>query len=204
MPGTLAFFGAFNPPTRAHIDLAEYAMRGAGKDEVIFVPSKSVYITEDQQKSFAFSDSERLEMLARIAENRPWMRFTDIEMKQETQPRTYATLCMLREKGITASLLVGADKLIELDTKWVNVPEISSEFGIVCMDRGELDCEAIIRESSFLQSLNLTVVKVPEEYKDFSSTYVRNGLVRLIGLGKELRDILPPELGDLPQRMLDE
>ena len=54
MSRSLAFFGAFNPPTRAHIDLAEFALQETGSKDVIFVPSKSTYIKEDQKKSFAF------------------------------------------------------------------------------------------------------------------------------------------------------
>jgi len=193
----LAFFGAFNPPTRAHIDLAEYVMKAAGYEGVIFVPSKSVYITESQKKEFAFSDSDRLKMLEKIAAERPWMSFTDIEMREKEQPRTYVTLCMLRDHGLTASLLIGADKLIELENKWAMVPEIASEFGIVCMDRGDVDCREVINNSPFLQSLNITVVDVPDRYKDFSSSRVRECLARIAELKSELQTLLPPELSDL-------
>ena len=66
MKRTLAFFGAFNPPTKAHIDLAEFAMNVTGRDDVIFVPSKMEYIRYEQKKDFAFSDASRIEMLKRI------------------------------------------------------------------------------------------------------------------------------------------
>ena len=69
MKRTLAFFGAFNPPTKAHIDLAEFAMRATGRDDVIYVPSKMEYIRFQQKKNYAFSDKNRIDMLARIAEN---------------------------------------------------------------------------------------------------------------------------------------
>ena len=48
MKKALAFFGAFNPPTLAHLDLARYAMEKTGRDTVVFVPSRSVYIRETQ------------------------------------------------------------------------------------------------------------------------------------------------------------
>ena len=51
MKRTLAFFGAFNPPTKAHIDLAEYAMRATARDDVIYVPSKMEYIRYEQKKN---------------------------------------------------------------------------------------------------------------------------------------------------------
>lgn len=177
-------------------------MNAIGASDVIFVPSKSVYITESQKKSFAFSDEDRIRMLAEIAENRPWMRYTDIEMQQPVQPRTYATLCMLRERGDSPALLLGADKLPELDHLWAKVEEISAEFGIVCMDRGDMDCEKIIRESPFLTSLNIRVVRVPDEYKNVSSSRIREDLEKLYALKTDLQFLLPPELGGLPAELL--
>ena len=202
MKRTLAFFGAFNPPTRAQIDLAEYSMHVTGRDDVLFVPSKMEYIRYEQKKNYAFSDAARIEMLSRISANRSWMRYTDIEMHQEEQPKTYRTLCMLRDMGENPTLLVGADKLIELETMWCFIPEIAKEFGIVCMGRSGVDCDKIIEDSPFLQSLHIELVKVPEAYKDISSTRARECLFHLTQLGKELRAILPPELIDLPSEVL--
>ena len=202
MSRTLAFFGAFNPPTRAHIDLAEITLQATEARDVLFVPSKSTYITFDQNKSFAFSDQDRIDMLRQIAQNRSWMRYTDIEMRQKEQPKTYKTLCMLRDLGEEPSLLLGADKLQELEHLWKNIPEIAEEFGIVCMDRGEINCEEVIRNSPFLTSLHMTVIHVPPVYKDFSSTLVRDSLTQLYSLQQTLQYLLPPELKNLPADLL--
>ena len=43
----LAFFGAFNPPTAAHLDLAHFAMERTGARRVLFVPSGQRYILND-------------------------------------------------------------------------------------------------------------------------------------------------------------
>ena len=203
MSRSLAFFGAFNPPTRAHIDLAEFALQETGSKDVIFVPSKSTYITEDQKKSFAFSDEDRIDMLKRIADNRSWMRWTDVEMRQSEQPRTYNTLCMLRDLGETPSLLLGADKLEELEHLWRNVNKIAEEFGIVCMDRGDIDCESVIQNSPFLTSLNIRVVHVPSAYKNISSSQIRASLLQLYNVQKTLQELLPQELTDLPVNLLE-
>ncbi len=199
MTASLAFFGAFNPPTAAHIDLAEFAMKALGRDHVIFVPSQSTYISGFQGKDYAFSNEERLSMLNTIAAARPWMRVCDWEMKQEKQPKTYQTLSHLREEGECPSLLIGSDKLIELETKWQFTREISDEFGIVCMDRGADNCEEIIRGSEFLQGLKLTVLSVPDEYHGISSTEARKYLRQIQEAKDALKDILPPELDGLYQ-----
>ena len=103
----LAFCGAFNPPTRAHLELSELALRETGREAVVFVPSKSRYIAEDQGKDYAFSDGQRLAMLRACAETRPWMRVWDGEIRAPRQPRTYETLCRLREEGVDPALLLG-------------------------------------------------------------------------------------------------
>ena len=107
MKKVLAFFGAFNPPTAAHLGLADYARQETGREGVIFVPSRTDYIRNDQGKDAAYSNDERTEMLRRLAEKRPWMAVSDWELRQEDQPRTYRTLCHLREDGYDAALLMG-------------------------------------------------------------------------------------------------
>ena len=100
MKRVLAFFGAFNPPTIAHIEAARIAMEATGREGVVYVPYKAVYIRDEQDKDFAYSDWQRLEMLRRAAESRPWMAVTDWELRQASQPRTYETLCHLRDEGV--------------------------------------------------------------------------------------------------------
>ena len=195
----LAFFGAFNPPTVAHVDLSEYAMRAAGFDRVIFVPSKQSYIEGNQGKNFAFSDAERLDMFSRIAANRPWMEYTDIELRSETQPRTYSTLQQLRDRGICASLLLGSDKLTEFETGWKNVPEICREFGMVIMRRSNDDCEAILNSTPFLRGIRpyIQLVDTPSEYASVSSSAVRSLVLEIREAHRRLDELVPPELNGL-------
>ena len=80
MKNVLAFFGAFNPPTRAHLELADFAWRATGKEGVVFVPSRTDYIRDNQGKDAAYSNEERMEMLQKLAENRPWMHVCDWEL----------------------------------------------------------------------------------------------------------------------------
>ena len=196
MHKTLAFFGAFNPPTAAHIQLAEFAMRETGRQNVLFVPSKSVYIRDSQHKDAAIPDGDRLAMLDRIAENRPWMQVTDLEMREETQPRTYTTLCALRDWGIPATLLLGSDKLPELESGWRHVPEICWEFGIVCLTRGKDECSRILQGSPFLQKLSpfIEVLETPEEFREISSSAVRSMMLQRPLPEDELRRAVPEEI----------
>ena len=195
----LLFGGAFNPPTIAHIGLAEYARELTGKESVIFVPTKNSYISDTQGKEYVFSDEDRLFMLDQIALNRPWMEVSRFEIEAEKQPRTYETLCHFRKNGVQASLLFGSDKLAELQTVWKYVPEICREFGIVCMKRSDDDPESLIRNDPFLRELAscITIIDTPETTREVSSTNARRSLAAMKQAYGEIREILPAELHGL-------
>ncbi len=205
MSPDLAFFGAFNPPTVAHLDLAYFALRATGAGKVIFVPSRSVYIRRDQGKDFAYSDEDRLKMLRAAASSRPWMEVTDWELRQDHQPRTYETLCHLRQEGRTASLLLGSDKLPELEHGWLHVPDIAREFGIVCLKRGTDVCEEMIRSDPWLQKLApyIRVLATPEETREVSSTAVRQRVREIRRLREELSSLVTPEILPLLEKDSD-
>ena len=196
MKRMLAFFGAFNPPTVAHLGLAAFAMEQTGREGVLFVPSKSVYIRDEQGKDYAFQDETRLKMLCAAAEKRPWMMVTDWEMRQEKQPRTYETLRHLKSEGIDTALLLGSDKLSELETGWKNVEEIAREHGIVCLNRSGDDCRALIEKTPFLSALSpwITVLHTPEAYQSVSSTAVRRRLSAIHQMWDEIREMVPEEI----------
>ncbi len=196
MKKVLAFCGAFNPPTRAHLDLADFARRETGREGVIFVPSRSDYIRTDQGKDGVFSGGKRLAMLRKLAETRPWMRVTDQELCQPTQPRTYVTLCLLREEGYEPSLLVGSDKLPELSS-WKYMPDLIQDFGVVCLARGNDPCRRIIEEDALLRELEnrITVLETPDNWRGISSSAVRKALRE--GRREDLFRMVPNEIVDM-------
>lgn len=166
---------------------------------MIFVPSKQNYIQNEQGKDFAFDNETRLAMLNRIAENREWMEVSDYELKAERQPRTYETLCMLRDQGYEVKLLFGSDKLPELETGWRFIPELCREFGIAVMSREQDDAEAMIDSDPYLSSLKeyLTVVRTDDAYRNVSSTKVRQQIRVMLEASEMIREMVPEELSDL-------
>ncbi len=196
MKRVLAFFGAFNPPTHAHVDLARFAMEQTGREGVIFVPSKSAYIEGDQGKDYAYSDALRLKMLHVLAGNRPWMRYTDREIRAAAQPRTYETLCGLRDEGYEPALLLGSDKLPELEHIWRHVDDIAREFGFVCLARGGDAFGRMIAEDPYLSALApfIRVLETPGELRDVSSSSVRERMARIRELKREIIDMVPGDI----------
>ncbi|MBR2990871.1 MAG: nicotinate (nicotinamide) nucleotide adenylyltransferase [Solobacterium sp.] len=173
----LYFGGAFNPPTRAHIELADEVRRKLGYDRVLFMPTKYEYIRFEEGKDFAYPDEMRLDLLRKIARNRDWMIVSDYEIRQEEQPRTYHTLQALKEQ-YELKLLIGTDWLKKLETGWTYIREICREFGIIVMERDGDCAQEIIADSAFLKELEpyLTIVTVPDHYRNLSSSMVRRAV----------------------------
>lgn len=196
MSRALVFGGAFNPPTAAHIDLAESAMKETGADHVIFVPTKQTYIRNTQHKEFAFSDEERLSMLETIARDSHWMIVSRYEIEAEKQPRTYETLCHYRDEGFDCSLLFGSDKLPELETVWKHVDRICQEFGIVCMKRSDDAVEELLENDAYLKTIRqyIRIIETPVQTRHVSSTAIRRSLAQMIDLYADIKQSLPPQL----------
>lgn len=204
MSTALMFGGAFNPPTAAHLLAADTARKAVDFDKVIFVPTKQVYVEKDQGKDFAFGDQERLDMLRMISISRPWMEVSAYEIEQSSQPRSYETLCWLRKQGYELRLLMGSDKLPELEHGWLHVEEICREFGIVCMSRSHDDPHRLIQNDPYLRTLSpyFTIVSLPEETQDVSSTKVRQKYLEIQQDLKELEQMVPEELHGLKPQLL--
>jgi len=169
-------------------------------DHVIFVPSKSSYILEEQKKEFCFSDEERLDMLYEIyAQNQPWMLFSDHDICSEEQPRTYETLKWFRdETSFQPTLLVGADQFYRMEEHWKNVKEIAEEFGIVVLTRAFFSLEAIMRSSDFYKKIapHVKVVEAPQTTKNVSSSWIRHNLSDIEEGLRILKRDLTPEIYD--------
>lgn len=203
MNDVLVFGGAFNPPTNAHIQLANEVRQQLNYPYVIYVPSKMSYIKHEQHKDFAFKDVVRYEMLEQIANDNYWMKVSNYEITSNTQPRTYDTLLHLKQLGYNPHLLFGSDKLIELETGWKHIEEICKEFGIVCMQRNNDDCASLIENDSYLSTLKeyITLVTTQTNYQSLSSTQIRH--LFLEKKYDEIKQYVPLELNGLQDYSLE-
>lgn len=199
----IAFYGAFNPPTWAHVHIAQAVQRQLSNTgnvvEIVFVPSRADYILKEQHKNLAFESYDRAVMLMRLCGVMKNMHVSIIDIAADHQPRTYESLCMLRNRGDNCSLLIGADQLLTFETGWKNPDKILEEFGLVCVSRGDVNAHEIIEKSPLLQAHidNIAVVDVPEKIKDISSTKIREILMQKTideKAMKELETLMPPML----------
>ncbi len=190
----LFYGGAFNPVSKAHIELANYVRTSLQFDKVIFMPTKDQYIKHDEGKDFVIKDEKRKKLLEEVAKENDWMIVSDYELNLESQPRTYETLCFLRNEGYDLKLLIGSDWLLKLNSGWKYVDEIMHEFGVVLMTRNHDDIEQIIENDAYLKQYKdyITCITTPSFYQNISSTKIRHALFN--GNMLELEQMLPKEI----------
>lgn len=172
----LFFFGSFNPISIAHYNLAKFALKKTKSNKVIFVPCSNKYLLDN--KNDIYSPSIRLELINLVKVNNPWMEVSDIEINANEEIRTYNSLLKLKELGYSGKLLLGADNLKLLETKWKYVENICKEFGIVCLERNNSNIKKYIKNDKYLNSLSkyIKVINGPKEMQKISSTQIRDYL----------------------------
>lgn len=189
----LFYGGAFNPVTKAHIDLAYYALKKTNFDKVLFVPSKCKYISTIEGKDFVFEDAFRKSLLLKCAYHNDWMLVSDYELKLDKQPRTYQSLTHFKNQGHTLKLLIGSDWLLKLKSDWKHVDNIAKEFGFVCMARNKDNIKKIINDNDYLSSLKdyILTLQTPPDYQNISSSKIRHLYKEIKEKTEEINEMLP-------------
>ena len=109
------FGGSFNPPHRGHLHLAESVHEALGLDEVWLIPSK---ISPHRSMAAYAPERDRFEMCRLAAEEYPWLRAEDYELRQEQVSYTFYTVEHFTEERPEDEffLLMGSDMLLSITT----------------------------------------------------------------------------------------
>ena len=109
------FGGSFNPPHRGHLHLAESVHEALELDEVWLIPSK---ISPHRSMAAYAPERDRFEMCRLAAEEYPWLRAEDYELRQEQVSYTFYTVEHFTEERTEDEffLLMGSDMLLSFTT----------------------------------------------------------------------------------------
>lgn len=199
----IVFCGAFNPPTFAHLHAAQLAMNTVKADLLYWVPSKSRYISDVQKKDMAFSEEERYRQLQKMIHDdhniaRPGCEFMFVcryELDAKEQPKTLRTLQEIQKLHPDAEifLLLGSDKLPELETGWAFIDELLNDFRVIVLPRFHENAEQIISQSAFLNShkTSFVIAETGVKEQDLSSTKVRQILHEIEKDWKSVSNMVP-------------
>ena len=108
------FGGSFDPPHRAHVELARTAMQSLALDAVRWIPAGQPW-----QKARAITDAAHREAMVRLAiSGEPRWLLDRIELQRSGPSRTLDTVAELQapEPGTEWVLLIGGDQYANLHT----------------------------------------------------------------------------------------
>ena len=169
----IIYGGSFNPPTLAHVKIAQYLLNKYPQAEFIFLPTNNFYV-KDNLKDFQIR-WKMLEIVCRYLENRPII--SDFELKLD---RFYGTDYTLNH--FPGSLFViGADNLLTLP-HWINYPEVIINHQYLVIPRNNLDIEKIFQNNPLINQYrhNFLVLEDFQEIYISSSDYRKSKDNRLL------------------------
>ena len=166
----IIFGGTFNPPTRAHLDIATEALYYLDAEKVLFVPVSDLYKKDDVEISY-----HRVNMLNLAIGNfrRLEIDFTEVDAVKLTY--TYETIEKIKSQYQDKELflLIGADNLEDFKN-WKNQRSIMENCSLLVVNRNNSSIDEIIESNEILTEFKDKIIEAPIEEIEISSTEVRN------------------------------
>lgn len=165
--------GCFNPPTRAHIELAKKALKECNLDKIIFVPVGDLYSKEGMALGV-----HRYNMLKLACDGEEKLQVSDIEIKSNKDYKAIDIFEILQDQNKENEnfFLMGADNLKNIFS-WKESNKLVKDFNYIILDRGTLDAKNIIENDENLRhnKERFTIID-NKDFKECSSTYIRKKL----------------------------
>ncbi|MGN1327858.1 MAG: nicotinate (nicotinamide) nucleotide adenylyltransferase [Clostridia bacterium] len=168
------FGGSFNPPTLAHLNIAEASLNQANIDKFFFVPVGNTY-----KKPELIDEKYRYEMLEIMCNNEKNVFVENIEMNQKNNISTIEAFEMIEEKykklyeNIEIYYIMGADNFIKLPN-WNDAEKLVQKKYII-FKRNDLNLEKFIEENKLLKNYgkNFKILELNKN-KDYRSGIIRD------------------------------
>ena len=153
--------GTFDPPHKAHLKIAERAVKQFHLDKVIFIPSGNPW-----QKQYATSFIHRYEMTKILIEDFSIFEISDIEKSEDIPSYTVETLTKLNHKKDNLYFILGSDTAMNIKT-WNNYEKLSILTNFLIALRREDNINSLNENFPFKYNL------IDGEKLDLSSTSLR-------------------------------
>lgn len=163
------FGGSFNPPTKAHIDLAKKVIERYAIDKVIFVPMNDFYVKEGLAKS-----KDRLNMLKIACKPYKKLEISDIEIKLNKRIDTIDAFRLIEDnfQDVEKYFIMGADNFIKI-IDWKESLELVSKYNYIVFERSDIDLKKFINEKLSEYKENIQIME-NKEHSNSSSSRFRN------------------------------
>lgn len=136
------FGGSFNPPTKAHINLAIEALDKCKLDKLVFVPMGDTYKKVGLAKA-----EDRLKMLEIVCKsaNDKRLEVSDIELKLTKRIHAIDAFKLIQKayQNDEAFFIMGADNFTNI-LNWKQSEELISKYKYIVFERKEIDLNKYI------------------------------------------------------------
>lgn len=174
--------GCFNPPTKAHIEMAKKAIKECDLDEVVFVPVGDSYKKQELAQGI-----DRYNMLKIACEGNDKLKVSDIEIRSSHKYNAIDIFEIIsnKYKDDNRFFLMGVDNLSKM-SEWKESKKLIENYNYIIFERNNIDANLIIENNEMLENNkeNFEIIK-NNDYKEISSTNIRES----IKLGKKPEDI---------------
>ncbi len=174
--------GCFNPPTKAHIEMAKKAIKECDLDEVVFVPVGDSYKKQELAQGI-----DRYNMLKIACEGNEKLKVSDIEIRSSHKYNAIDIFKIIsnKYKDDNRFFLMGVDNLSKM-SEWKESKKLIENYNYIIFERNNIDANLIIENNEMLENNkeNFEIIK-NNDYKEISSTNIRES----IKIGKKPEDI---------------
>lgn len=174
--------GCFNPPTKAHIEMAKKAIKECDLDEVVFVPVGDSYKKQELAQGI-----DRYNMLKIACEGNDKLKVSDIEIRSSHKYNAIDIFEIIsnKYKDDNRFFLMGVDNLSKM-SDWKESKKLIENYNYIIFERNNVNADSIIKSNEMLENNkeNFEIIK-NNDYKEISSTNIRES----IKIGKKPEDI---------------
>lgn len=179
------FQGTFNPIHKIHIEIAKFAKKHYGFDNVLFIPA---YIPPHKTLDKMLAN-HRYNMVELAISDYKYFSISDIEYKKEKNSYTYNTIKELYNiydiEG-KINFLIGTDAFKEIES-WYKADKLKDLLHFIVFKRSD---DFKPEEFNFLKDKGYDFEFSPMDYVDISSTALRNN----VNKGYSIKDMELPEV----------
>lgn len=164
MNDLIIYGGAFNPPTKGHLEIIKYLLKKFPEFQLVILPTNNYYKSNE-----IVSYEQRKKMIEIMCSD-----FLDriiISDYEQTLDRYYGTYYTLKHFN-HPYFVMGADSLETLKT-WIKYPDVLIENKFIVFPRNNFDIQGYINNDELLKTHKHLIVCNDFEEIDVSSTNYR-------------------------------
>ena len=165
--------GTFNPITSAHINLAKICEKNFSDADIFFVPANLDFISNWKkiENDTTFSNNKRNQLL-KIVFSKIKYNLLNIEVNGIVNGKTYDTVRYLKTFYKEIFVVIGADKLLEIE-KWFNFSELLENVKFILFDRDGKNFDDLASDSLKMYSDRFVIFHQNDEFQNVSSSNIR-------------------------------